>query len=246
MTNRVCYAHPILWRRLSLKVSTGAVLSVSQVVLIGSLWFGLNGSCGAQDLARGKEINATCAGCHGDLGQGGKRGEYPRISGQRVGYLVTQLQAFRDRTRLNLPMFPYTQERELSEQDIADVSAYLASVELPTEWPKFSPGDDALTRLAAMEKVMIIARAPGDVDNGGRIYREECALCHGEDGRGKRKFPRLVGQYSNYLLKQMEAYRKGERPHDEEGMTGALIPLKTTDLQDILAYLTTLQTGGKP
>jgi cytochrome c553 len=219
---------------------------LGKVVFCGLLGLSAAVAVKAQNLERGKEINATCAGCHGDLGQGGKRGEYPRISGQRVGYLVTQLQAFRDRTRLNLPMFPYTQERELSEQDIADVSAYLASVELPTEWPKFSPGDDALTRLAAMEKVMIIARAPGDVDNGGRIYREECALCHGEDGRGKRKFPRLVGQYSNYLLKQMEAYRKGERPHDEEGMTGALIPLKTTDLQDILAYLTTLQTGGKP
>lgn len=219
---------------------------LGKLVFCGLLGLSAAVAVNGQNLERGKEINATCAGCHGDLGQGGKRGEYPRISGQRVGYLVTQLQAFRDRTRLNLPMFPYTQERELSEQDIADVSAYLASVELPTEWPKFSPGDDALTRLSAVEKVMIIARTPGDVDNGGRIYGQECALCHGEDGRGKRKFPRLVGQYSNYLLKQMEAYRKGERPHDEEGMTGALIPLKATDLQDILAYLTTLQTVVKP
>lgn len=239
-----------LWcfrRELSRLVSmAGRRRKLGKLVFLGLL--GLSAAVGvkAQNLERGKEINATCAGCHGELGQGGKRGEYPRISGQRVGYLVAQLQAFRARTRLNLAMFPYTQERELSEQDIADVSAYLASVELPTEWPKFSPGDDALMRLAAVEKVMIIARTPGDVDNGGRIYEQECALCHGEDGRGKRKFPRLVGQYSNYLLKQMEAYRKGERPHDEEGMTGALIPLNATDLQDILAYLTTLQTVVKP
>jgi cytochrome c553 len=219
------------------------VISAVLAVLCG---WGVNDPVMAQNLERGKEINATCAGCHGDLGQGGKRGEYPRISGQRVGYLVAQLQAFRKRTRMNLAMFPYTQERELSEQDIADVSAYLASVELSTEWPKFAPDDDALTRLAAVEKVMIIARAPGDVDNGGRIYSAECALCHGDDGRGKRKFPRLVGQYSNYLLKQMHAYRQGERPHDEEGMTGALTPLNASDLQDLLAYLTTLQASGKP
>jgi cytochrome c553 len=206
----------------------------------------LGGSASAQDLGRGKEINATCAGCHGELGQGGKRGEYPRIGGQHAPYLAEQLKAFRARTRLNMPMFPYTQERELPDQDVADVAAYLASVELPTQWPVFKPSDDAMTRLAATEKVMIIPRAPGNVDNGARIYQDECALCHGKDGMGRRKFPRLVGQYSNYLLKQMTAYRLGERPHDEEGLTGALNPLQASDLQDILAYLTTLQTRGKP
>lgn len=37
---------------------------------------------GQQD--SGKEIYGPCAACHGDLGQGGKRGEYPRIAGQRA------------------------------------------------------------------------------------------------------------------------------------------------------------------
>ncbi len=210
------------------------------------LWLNLLAPTSAQDLARGKEINATCAGCHGELGQGGKRGEYPRIAGQHVPYLTEQLLAFRNRTRMNLPMFPYTQERELSEQDIADVSTYLASVLLPTQWPVFKPEDDAMTRLAATEKVMIIPRAPGNVDNGGRIYQQECVMCHGKDGMGRRKFPRLVGQYSNYLLKQMNSYRQGERTHDEDGPKAALSPLQASDLQDILAYLTTLQDGGKP
>ena len=224
----------------------GAARRWGQCGLAILLGLGLLTSVGAQNVQRGKEINATCAGCHGEAGQGGKRGEYPRISGQHAPYLVEQLKAFRARTRLNMAMFPYTQERELPDQDIADVAAYLASVELPTQWPVFKPDTDALTRLAATEKVMIIPRHPGNADNGGRIYQDECALCHGKDGMGRRKFPRLVGQYSNYLLKQMTAYRQGERPHDEEGVVGALNPLQASDLQDILAYLTTLQTGGKP
>ena len=29
---------------------------------------------------KGKEINGVCAACHGEFGQGGKRGEYPRIA----------------------------------------------------------------------------------------------------------------------------------------------------------------------
>lgn len=60
-----------------------------------------------QNLERGKEINATCAGCHGEFGQGGKRGEYPLIAGQREAHIKDQLRSFRARTRLNLPMFPY-------------------------------------------------------------------------------------------------------------------------------------------
>lgn len=195
----------------------------------------------AQNLERGKEINATCAGCHGEFGQGGKKGEYPRIGGQRAAHIADQLRSFRARTRLNLPMFPYTQAREMSDQDVEDVSAYLASIELPTQWPEFRPEDDALTRLTATEKVMIIPRAPGDLDNGKKIYVKECVTCHGKDGMGRGKFPRLVGQYTNYLMKQMGSFIKGERPHDEVETRGILNELKDQDLQDILAYLTLIQ-----
>lgn len=197
---------------------------------------------GAQNLERGKEINGTCAGCHGEFGQGGKKGEYPRIGGQRAAHIADQLKSFRARTRVNLPMFPYTQEREMSDQDVEDVAAYLASIELPTQWPEFKDDDDALTRLTAMEKVMIIPRAPGNVENGGKIYNKECFICHGKDGMGRGKFPRLVGQYTNYLMKQMTSFIKGERAHDEVEMRGILNELKASDLQDVLAYLTLIQT----
>ncbi len=203
----------------------------------------------------GKEINATCAGCHGDLGQGGKRGEYPRIAGQRVAYIEYTLRKFRSRERLNLPMLPYTQERELSDADIKAVAAYLSAIELPTKPPDFKPGDDALTRLEAMEKVMIIPKLPGDLENGQKLYAEECAYCHGKDGMGKTRFPMLVGQYINYLQKQIDAYLRGERPHDnvvndEEDedagkrkpkSVGVLGRLTSKDIDDILAYITRLQ-----
>ena len=212
-----------------------ALLYLSMLLTMPLAW--------SQNIEKGKEINATCAGCHGEFGQGGKKGEYPRIGGQRAAYMVNQLKAFRARTRLNLPMFPYTQEREMSDQDAEDVSAYLASIVLPTQWPDFKPDDDALTRLTAMEKVMIIPRAPGDIDNGGKIYNKECFSCHSKDGMGRGKFPRLVGQYTNYLMKQMTSFTKKERAHDEVEKGGILNELKEQDLQDILAYLTLIQSG---
>lgn len=215
---------------------------------------------GQQD--SGKEVNGPCAACHGEFGQGGKRGEYPRIAGQRPAYIEQQLRNFRSRERLNIPMFPYTQERELSNADIKAVAAYLAAIVLPTKPPEFKDTDDALTRLLAMEKVMIIPRLEGDLENGKRRYDENCAHCHGKTGRGISRFPMLVGQYTNYLQRQIDIYLKGERPHDtvadeeEEDnkakpgkpadppkpvKKGILDRLTEQDLKDILAHITHLQ-----
>ncbi len=195
----------------------------------------------AADLDKGKEINGTCAACHGEFGQGGKKGEYPRIAGQQVKYIESQLKSFRSRTRVNIPMFPYTQERELSDEDIKDIAAYLAGVELPTKMPVFKGDEDALTRLQMVDKVMIIPRAEGDVEAGGKIFQKQCTACHAKTGKGRGMFPMLVGQYTPYLKRQIDLYLKGDRPHDEDGTVGVLNGLKEKDIQDILAYLTTLQ-----
>jgi cytochrome c553 len=195
----------------------------------------------AVDLEKGKEINGTCAACHSDNGQGGKKGEYPRIAGQQVKYIENQLKNFRSRTRVNIPMFPYTQERELSDADIKDIAAYLTAIELDTKMPTYTGTEDALTKLLMAEKVMIIPRAEGDLANGEKLYQKQCAACHGKTGRGRGMFPMLVGQYTNYLQRQVDLYLKGDRPHDEEGTVGLLNALKAQDIQDILAYLTSIQ-----
>lgn len=209
-------------------------------LFVAIAWFAAN-SAVAVDLEKGKEINGTCAACHGDQGAGGKKGEYPRLAGQRVAYLENQLKSFRARTRINIPMFPYTQERELSDEDIKDVSAYLAGIELSNRMPTYTGKEDALTRLQMAEKVMIIPRTEGDLANGEATYQKKCAACHGKAGKGRGMFPMLVGQYSNYLKRQADLYLKGDRPHDEEGVVGVLNALKEQDIQDVLSYLTSIQ-----
>ena len=179
----------------------------------------------AADREKGQDINGTCAACHGDDGRGGKRGEYPRIAGQQVKYIENQLRNFRSRVRVNIPMFPYTQEKELSDNDITEISAYLAGIELSSEMPNYRGDEDALTRLKMAEKVMIIPRAEGDIVKGGSLYQEECAHCHGKTGMGRGHYPMLVGQYTNYLKRQTELFRKGDRPHDEDVPTLRTLPV---------------------
>ena len=198
----------------------------------------------ARDLANGREIHEICAGCHGKHAQGGKGGVYPRLAGQRAAYIEEQLHAFRGRKRLNIPMLPYTSERELPDSDIADIAAYLASLRLYTRPPSFSDAADARRRREELDKVLVVDRVEGDITQGRGLYEAECANCHARNGRGRANFPMLVGQYPSYLMRQLDAYRRGDRPHDEsEPATGVLMPLSDLDLRNILAYLTAIQDG---
>jgi cytochrome c553 len=195
------------------------------------------------DPETGRQINGVCAACHGDSGQGGKKGEYPRLAGLDVEYLMDQLKKFKERKRMNLPMFPYTLERELPDEDIVHISAYLASIKLDTTYPVFKDTDDALTRLLAVDKVLNIPRSEGDVDAGAKLYKNECASCHGGKGLGKRGVPMLSGQYTIYLKRQVDKFIKGERTHDEDmkdPSKDVLNQLKPEEIRDILAFLTTL------
>lgn len=210
------------------------------LALLLAVGIGSSAPATAADREKGKEINGTCAACHGEFGQGGKKGEYPRIGGQRAAHIEEQLRNFRSRKRVNIPMFPYTQERELPDEDIRDVAAYLAAIELPTKPPEFKDSDDALTRLLAMEKVMIIPKLDGDLPNGKALYEQHCADCHGARGQGKGRYPMLFGQYTNYLKRQMQMFAKGERSHDDDEGKGTLATLTERDFDDLLAHITRL------
>jgi cytochrome c553 len=200
----------------------------------------------AQDLANGRDIFNICAGCHGKYGQGGKNGEYPRLAGQRAAYVEEQLLAFRSRKRLNIPMLPYTQPRELPDEDIADVAAYIATMKLPSRPPAGTSDEDIILRRVPLESFLTVERIAGDVVTGRSLYRSECMNCHAKDGRGRSNFPLLVGQYPNYLKRQIDIYRAGGRPHDEDvAGKGVLMPLSENDIRDILAYLTSIQDGGE-
>jgi cytochrome c553 len=97
--------------------------------LLALLTLGVGGFACAQNLEKGKEINSTCAGCHADLGQGGSRGEYPRLAGQYAEYTETQLKSFRLDERANdAEKVMRTIAAKLSDQQIKAVAEYSASL----------------------------------------------------------------------------------------------------------------------
>lgn len=198
----------------------------------------------AQNLADGKDVYGPCAACHGANAEGGKGGEYPRLAGMPASFLIMSLKQFQDRKRHNMPMVPYTEPRELSDRDMKDVAAYIESIKLPTRAPEPKPTDSALDRLLALEKVLVVPRVKGDVEQGQALYKKECASCHGKRGEGResRDAPGLVGQYPNYLQRQVEAFRKGLRGAEEDDpMNDRFEEITDAQVTDILAWLTANQ-----
>ena len=80
------------------------------------------------DPARGRELVYTCKGCHGVTGYKNAYPNYhvPRIAGQSEQYLVNALTGYREGTRKHPTM--QAQAQSLSEKDIADIAAYLATL----------------------------------------------------------------------------------------------------------------------
>ncbi len=82
-------------------------------------------SVAAGDAAAGKAKSATCGACHGANGIS-TNDIWPNLAGQKEGYLVAQMKAFRDGERKNPMMAPMA--AGLSDDDIANIAAYYASL----------------------------------------------------------------------------------------------------------------------
>lgn len=86
----------------------------------------------AGDPAAGQEKAYTCLGCHGVEHYVNVYPSYhvPRIAGQHAEYLSAALKAYRDGTRQHQTM--QANANLLTDQDIADIAAWLSSLGNPS------------------------------------------------------------------------------------------------------------------
>jgi cytochrome c553 len=177
------------------------------------------------DLERGKALNRQCALCHGFHGQGIIGGKYPRLAGLPEYYLLSMIDKYKTGELDYQAMTVVGGLRNLSEEDIQNLAAFLSDIDLATVSPLDIP-----------------TPAGADLENGEELYQGDCKTCHGRKAEGskKKESPPLAGQYSEYLARQIEMFKKKERIHanDEEDETFA--DYEPQEIKDILAYITTL------
>lgn len=97
------------------------------------------------------------------------------------------------------------------------------------------------------------ALAVGDID-AGKTKSAACGACHGADGNSMIDMnPKLAGQHSGYLVKQLAEFKLASQTGGDKGrnnavMNGMAAALSEQDMQDIAAYFSsqTAKPGETP
>jgi cytochrome c553 len=84
--------------------------------------------------------------------------------------------------------------------------------------------------------------AAADIELGKKKAQEVCAACHNMDGISTvPDYPKLAGQYPDYLEKALRDYKSGMRKNAiMAGMSATLTP---ADIQNLAAYFSSLPSA---
>ena len=138
----------------------------------------------------GESLYAHCSNCHGSEGEGGQGGKYPRIAGLPQAYIERQLEAFKNRKRINKPMLPVFKDWRFDQRAIRAVATQVAAMPTDTlDIPPFEPSEAALAEFDSREEFDTL---------GEDIFVENCAQCHGENGLGRE----ITRQETEQILKE--------------------------------------------
>ena len=87
--------------------------------------------------------------------------------------------------------------------------------------------------------------ATGSVQAGGDVARgmelsEDCAGCHGDDGKGDEDNPLIAGLDVETHVNMLKGYKSGEIEDESEMMFDYVEGLSDQDMADLAAYYATL------
>lgn len=165
-----------------------------------------------------REVLETCARCHGARGEGRGRGAYPRLAGQSPEYLYRALLAYADGRRHSGMM--QVVAAAVGREGMRELARYYGRLD------GAAPGEGVAAGVPARRdppERLLADPAPPDgeaVRRGREIALHgvperkvpSCADCHGPgEARRNPAYPRLAGQYADYLVLQLELFQKGHR-----------------------------------
>lgn len=165
--------------------------------------------------------SAVCMGCHG-AGGNSTQPDNPTLAGLAPEYIERQLKQFKSGER---------------------ASPVMAAIVMTLD-------GDAIRQLAEYFSEQKPARGrssdAGLATKGKLIYDEgivgsavpACASCHGDDGAGDAKYPRLASQQAAYVEAQLAAFRSGKRNNDVKGLMGAVAKrMSDAEIKAVTQYI---------
>lgn len=201
---------------------------MSKYWLYGVLGFLLSAASWAEDMvgdvARGKAKSAPCQACHSTDGNS-TNPIWPKLAGQNEAYLYKQLLEFRKGPEglRNQPIM-LGMVSSLSDQDLADLAAYYASLSM-------TEGKAGAATVELGKKIYF----------GGNLATgvSACSACHGPAGMGNAlaAFPRMAGQHANYLADQLHKFKSGERRTSSGMMHDVVKNMSEEEIQAVSEFI---------
>src|ERR1700686_517188 len=178
------------------RLRAGAALAA---ILIAATGCTGSGKSTVQQTVEGTQ--QVCSSCHGSDGKGVSP-TFPRLAGQQPEYLAVQLKAFRDKSRADPHAHTYMwgMAAKLSDETIDGLAAAYGAMPPAAG----TPGDPVA--MAAGAKIFADGIAARDVP--------ACVNCHAEKAVGGGVIPRLAGQQSGYIERQLAAFATNARANE--------------------------------
>jgi len=202
---------------------------MKKLILVGLMFlYAVSGTALAGDAAAGKAKSAACGGCHGFDGNS-PIPAYPKLAGQNEDYIVKQVHDFKANTvRQNPIMFGMV--AALSDQDAADIGAYFQA--------------QSVKDVAAFDETKLAAGR--EIYKGGNMQTgiPACQACHGPTGGGMAGigYPQLGGQYVDYTLAQLKAFKDGSRKNDDKNLMRTIVEkMSDEDMAAVANYIASLK-----
>lgn len=161
------------------------------------------------DPVAGEAQATTCVACHGTDGNS-PAPNFPKIAGLGEKYLTKQLKDIQAGRRVIAQMTGLLDDK--SEQDLKDLAAFYNSQAIQVSGAK--PLEVRVNAGIKTDGLVL----------GQRLFRAgnlqtavpSCSGCHSPRGLGNEPagYPRLSGQYPEYIAQQLRAFRAGERTND--------------------------------
>ncbi len=164
----------------------------------------------------------VCSGCPQVTGES-ISSKYPKLAGQQKDYLIVQLSDFKSHQRKDQLGIKYMWGfTHLTTAQIDEIATYFSE-----QVPMQGKGTDSEEMIARGEKIFLWGKSEQGVI--------ACTACHGKNAQGRREIPRLAGQHSDYIIKQIEVFTKTEqRPRG--AVMKEVIHLLTLDEINAVAY----------
>lgn len=161
-----------------------------------------------------------CGMCHG-LDGNSHMSKFPKLAGQKADYIKAQFIAFRSGERTNDGGQMQAITEEVQPEEIDSIAHYFAQLTAPA--PTDEGIDDALYQQGELLFRM------------GRAGLPACQECHNP---ARSDTPWLDAQHEDYLKKQLDDFRVGNRTNDTPSvMRNIAIELKPDEQSAVVHYL---------